>query len=196
VDSGETHDLTTEYNDRRASCERVAAALSALEPGVKALRDVSLAMLEKHALTAGADLPFARHVVEENARVAEAEALLAKGDVAGFGKLLFASHESSIRNFQNSSEALDRLISLAKADPRCLGARLSGGGFGGVTIHLVRAADAEAYARDLAAAANELDGHLHWSTLAEIGDGPAVSVHPPGEAKGSARLASSSSQAG
>lgn len=177
VDSGEKHDLTTEYNDRRASCEKVAAAISRLEPGVKTLRDVSLAMLDRHAAAAGTDLPFARHVVEENARVAAAEAFLAKGDIASFGRLLFDSHDSSVKNFANSSAGQDRLIALAKADTRCLGARLSGGGFGGVTIHLVKSSDAAAYANDLAAAAKKLDGHDHWHTVAQIGAGPAVSVH-------------------
>lgn len=174
VDSGAKHDLTTEYNDRRAACERAAAHLAAREPGVRTLRDATEAMLGRHAAGLGADLPFARHVVEENARVADAAALLARGDVAGFGRLLFASHESSVRNFANSSAGQDRLVALAKQDPRCLGARLSGGGFGGVTIHLVRSADAEAYAADLAQAATALDGREHWHTVAIPGDGPAV----------------------
>lgn len=178
VDSGEKHDLTTEYNDRRAACERAAAAIAKLEPGVKTLRDVSLAMLEKHAAPIGADLPFARHVVLENERVAQAEALLAKGDMAAFGQSLFASHESSVRNFANSSAGQDRLVALARADKRCLGARLSGGGFGGVTIHLVNSSDAAAYAKDIANAAKKLDGHDHWHTVAEVGDGPALSFNP------------------
>ncbi len=178
VDSGEKHDLTTEYNDRRAACERAAAVLAKLESGVKTLRDVSPAMLEKHAAAVGMDLPFARHVVEEGERVARAQELLAIGDVTGFGRLLFASHESSVANFNNSSAGQDRLIALAKADKRCLGARLSGGGFGGVTIHLVKAADAAAYGADIAAAAQAQDGKTHWQAVASLGDGPAVSFNP------------------
>lgn len=178
VDSGEKHDLTTEYNDRRAACERAAAVLARQEKGVKTLRDVSPAMLEKHAAAVGADLAFARHVVHECARVVQAESLLARGDVAGFGQLLFDSHESSRLDFNNSSAGQDRLVALARADRRCLGARLSGGGFGGVVIHLVREADAAAYAADLAAAAQKQDGLAHWNAVASIGDGPALSFNP------------------
>ena len=86
-------------------------------------------------------------MVGECDRVKQAAELLKKGDVAAFGKLLFASHDSSRENFENSTDELDMLVDIAKNDPACLGARLSGGGFGGITIHLVEASAAEDYSK-------------------------------------------------
>ena len=83
----------------------------------------------------------------ECTRVIEGARLLDAGDVAGFGRLLFESHESSRVNFENSTPELDYLVELARSVPGCLGARLSGGGFGGITIHLVERDRAEEYAR-------------------------------------------------
>ena len=171
VDTGEKHDLSKEYNDRRAACERATATLAALEPGVRALRDVNLATLERHAALLGPDLPFARHVVEECGRVLLGEEFLSAGDLSAFGQLLFASHASYQANFQNSSPGLDQLVGFALTDPRCLGARLSGGGFGGVSIHLVKASDADAYASDITRAFTR-NGKAPWHTLALIGAGP------------------------
>ena len=85
-------------------------------------------------------------MVGECDRVQQAAGLLNNGDVKGFGKLLFDSHDSSIRNFENSTDELDIIVDIARQDEACLGARLSGGGFGGITIHLVKADDAQDYA--------------------------------------------------
>jgi galactokinase len=78
-------------------------------------------------------------VVVESDRVARASSMLKKGDMAGFGKLLDESHESSQINFENSIPALDHLCESSKKSPGHLGARLSGGGFGGSTLHLIQA---------------------------------------------------------
>ena len=81
----------------------------------------------------------ALHVVGETNRVGKASSLLKNGDMAGFGKLLDESHESSRINFENSIAALDQLCESSKMSPGHLGARLSGGGFGGSTLHLIQA---------------------------------------------------------
>jgi len=133
--SGAKHELTGgEYNERRESCEEAARLL-----GKKALRDVDSTLLEASA----SRLPLkalmrARHVVGENERVAQAKTFLQSGRIEEFGKLMFQSHESSIHNFENSCAELDFLVDAAKKLDGCLGARLSGGGFGGATINLVR----------------------------------------------------------
>ena len=85
------------------------------------------------------------HIVEENDRVARACSMLNVGELSDFGNLLFESHESSRNNFENSCSELDEIINIAQNSPLCLGARLSGGGFGGITIHLVKDNDLEAY---------------------------------------------------
>jgi galactokinase len=144
VQSGAKHALVSgEYNERRAACERVAAALH--KPF---LRDVSLAELESaRSRLADADYRRALHVVGENDRVLRAQPLLTAGDAAGLGQLMFESHESSRVNFENSCEELDLLVHLAHSAPGCHGARLSGGGFGGATINLVASTQLEAFKR-------------------------------------------------
>ncbi|PTY06010.1 galactokinase [Verrucomicrobia bacterium LW23] len=143
------HQLVTgEYNERRASCESAARKL-----GVPFLRDITSAQLEarREELT---DMEYRRalHVVGETERVALGAEALAKSDLATFGALMFASHESSIANFENSCPELDTLVTAARRHAGCLGARLSGGGFGGSTINLVRAGQEESFIQALKAA--------------------------------------------
>jgi len=122
-----------EYNERRSDCEAAAHAL-----GVAYLRDASTEML-KSRKSELADRIYRRalHITGENERVLEGSDALRKGNLARFGELMFASHESSIVNFANSCPELDRLVEAARKTPGVLGARLSGGGFGGATINLV-----------------------------------------------------------
>ena len=94
----------------------------------------------------------ALHVTGENERVLEGSAALRSGDIARFGGLMFESHKSSIVNFENSIPELDRLVEAARQTPGVLGARLSGGGFGGATINLVEKGREEEVVRALTAA--------------------------------------------
>lgn len=154
ANSMEKHDLVdSEYNVRRQDCESAAAKLRAADSSIKTLRDVSLECLAAHkSLLTRREYLRARHIAGECERVMKGVGYLEKGDVAAFGRLLFASHDSSKHNFENSTERLDYLVELAKSIPGCLGARLSGGGFGGITIHLVEEEQADAYGKRLAAA--------------------------------------------
>lgn len=133
--SGVRHALVGgEYNDRRRSCEAAAKAL-----GVPSLRHVSLdGLAAGRAKLSAHEYECALHVVGENDRVTRGAARLRAGEFEAFGQLLYQSHESSRLNFQNSCPALDVLVELAKEQPGCLGARLTGGGFGGATLNLVR----------------------------------------------------------
>ena len=151
INSEVKHDLSEEYNERREQCEGALAKLQETVEGATALRDISVAVLEanKNNLTEG-QYKRALHVTGETERVLNAHDFLVKSDFESFGKLLFESHESSINNFENSCPELDALVDLAKESPLCLGARLSGGGFGGVSIHLVRREDADAYRQFIA----------------------------------------------
>ncbi|MDD3117893.1 MAG: galactokinase [Victivallales bacterium] len=170
------HNLVdSEYNDRRHSCERVAAAMHAVDPKVKTLRDVSSAMLNEYKDRIDhADYLKAMHVVGEDERVFLGVDLLEKGDIKGFGRLLFASHESSKNNFANSCPELDCLVELATSIPGCLGARLSGGGFGGISIHLVEAAQADTYCRRLEEAYRLQTGKPTETIKCAIGAGASV----------------------
>ncbi|MES2307506.1 MAG: galactokinase [Verrucomicrobiota bacterium] len=137
-----------EYNERRESCEAAAKVL-----GVKALRDLTPDSLEKNAkkLTPRA-LQRARHVVGEIDRVEKAVQALIKQDVAAFGKLMWASHESSVQNFENSCKELDLLVAAAQKVKGCGGGRLSGGGFGGATINLVENSAVEGFTKKVSQA--------------------------------------------
>lgn len=145
ANSNVKHNLTTEYNERRQACEDAARIL-----GVPALRDLTLEQLEagKNRLS---DVVYRRalHVVGEISRVAEGSDYLEKGDLAAFGRLMSQSHLSSRKNFENSCPELDTLVEIGQSLPGFLGARLSGGGFGGITVHLVEADKASAYGKAL-----------------------------------------------
>jgi galactokinase len=134
ANSGVKHSLVEgEYNTRRTDCEAAAKAMD-----VPALRDVPMAMLEKFKSRLS-DRIYRRalHIVGENERVLAGIEALRGGDIKKFGGLMFASHESSRINFENSCPELDLLVETARRTPGVYGARLSGGGFGGATINLV-----------------------------------------------------------
>ena len=133
------------YNERRAKCEEAAAFFrTVLSHKVTHLRDVSWAEWQEHhsKMDPGAAKRSA-HVIGENTRVLKGKELLGSGLIEDFGKLMFESHESSISNFENSCPELDFLVSTARKTRGVLGARLSGGGFGGSIVALVHPRDSE-----------------------------------------------------
>lgn len=138
------------YNARRHDCERAVAFFAErLDHPVTALRDVSRREWEAyHAALEPRVARRALHPIGEIERVAEGASQLRTGDVAGFGALMFDSHESSRQCFENSCPELDCLVERARELPGVLGARLSGGGFGGSVVVLLRsdAADTTAAA--------------------------------------------------
>jgi galactokinase len=105
---------------------------------VPALRDVPLAQFEARAAALD-DLTRrrARHVISENARTLEAVEAMRQGDAARLGALMDASHSSLRDDFEVSNEALNTMVSIARAQPGCYGARLTGAGFGGCAVALV-----------------------------------------------------------
>ena len=131
------------YNERREACERAAKYFAGVLPHpVTALRDVSWTEFEAHK--AGLDDVTARraaHPIGEDERVLAAADLLHTHDLEGFGGLMFESHASSRYNFENSCPELDVIVDAAKGAFGILGARLTGGGFGGSVVALVRPAD-------------------------------------------------------
>ena len=132
VDSGERHSLAdADYNLRRQECERAAALLGVrwlceLEPGDRRIATLP-GPLDRRA----------RHVVEENARVRELAAALRAGDVASMGAAMNASHDSQRDLFEVSTPGIDRIVERERARG-ALGARLTGGGFGGSIVVLDR----------------------------------------------------------
>ncbi|MFO7820781.1 MAG: galactokinase [Lentisphaeria bacterium] len=169
------HNLTNEYNERRESCEKAAEAVSRADADVQSLRDVTPEMLKK--CKGNMDITSYRravHIVEENLRVFNGIKALQKGDIEAFGKLMYDSHESSRVNFENSCPELDSLVDLGKSLPGALGARLSGGGFGGITVHLVRQNEAKDYAQRLGTAFQSLTDIDPQVMICHAGDGARV----------------------
>ncbi|HET8654499.1 MAG TPA: galactokinase [Longimicrobiaceae bacterium] len=142
------------YNERRRQCELAAEHFS-----VPALRDVTSAELAQSGV--GLDpvtLRRARHVVTENERTLAAADAMARGDAPTLGRLMDESHESLRADFEVSSPELDRMVGIARAQPGCLGARMTGAGFGGCAVALVRANGADAFTREVADAYERATG--------------------------------------
>lgn len=123
----------TGYNERRLACERAAYKL-----GVKDLRDAHLEDLDK---LSGEEQKRARHVITENERVLQAVQALHQQDFGAFGRLMYASHRSLRDDYEVSTQELDAFVEIAR-QASALGARLTGAGFGGCAIALVRSEDA------------------------------------------------------
>ncbi len=168
------------YNQRRQECEQGLRILAGILPGIRALRDVTGAALAQHA---GAldEVSFrrCRHVVAENERVLAAVAALDAGDLAAFGVLMGASHRSLRDDYAVSCVELDLLVDLAGSIPGVLGARMTGGGFGGCTVNLVRHEALAVFRREITrgyAATTGIEPEIH---VCRVADG-ATAVHLQG----------------
>jgi galactokinase len=153
-DSRVRHELaSSEYNTRRAECERGVELLKAALPGITQLRDVSEEEWRRHEhLLPEPVRSRCRHVVTENARTLAAAEALRAGDLPKLGRLMYAGHESLRRDYEVSCAELDKLVSTAEsAGNAVLGARMTGGGFGGSTVNLVRRDALEEFARTITA---------------------------------------------
>jgi galactokinase len=125
--------VDSEYNTRRAECEQAAKFF-----GVKALRNVSIDEFNRREKELPSIVAMrARHVITENARVLSAVQAARRDDLQTFGALMNASHNSLRDDYQVSCAELDTMVEIARAQPGCLGARLTGAGFGGCTVSLV-----------------------------------------------------------
>jgi galactokinase len=138
------------YNERRASCERVVAEIARTRPGVAALRDVGVDDLEAARPRLDAtDAKRASHVVAEIARPAAMAAAFRDGDLVKAGRLMKESHLSLRDLYEVSCEELDLMSALARRQPSCYGARMTGAGFGGCAIALVDARDVDAFCEEV-----------------------------------------------
>ncbi len=160
------------YASRRQACEDAAKYFaSVLRKDVTHLRDVTMAewVLYRGGLSE-TTAKRAVHPIGEDERVLQGAALLDKGDLKGFGALMYDSHESSRYWFENSCEELDAIVDAAKAIPEVYGARLSGGGFGGSCCLLVDPA-----------AADKIAAQITREYKAKFGDEPDCSLINPSD---------------
>ena len=147
MDTGARRELAgSAYNDRRAACERVVAELARTQPGVRALRDVDVSQLQAaRDRLDPVDFKRASHVVPENRRPLELAEAFSREDLALAGQLMNDSHFSLRDLYEVSSEELDLITEIARQQPSCHGARMTGAGFGGCAVALVDAAAVDAF---------------------------------------------------
>ena len=148
ADTGKRRGLVdSAYAERRAQCEAGARAL-----GVSHLRDVTMHGLWQAVDGGRLDAVAQRrceHVVAEDGRTLAAFACLRAGDAVALGELMDQSHADLRDKFEVTCRELDVMVAIARALPACLGSRMTGAGFGGCTVSLVRAEHAPAFAREL-----------------------------------------------
>jgi len=162
----------SKYNERRAECERAVEVLrDHLDVGC--LSDVSLKDLEKYK-NKFADptiLRRARHVISENARVAEAAKCLKRGDLKAFGRLMNESHFSLKDDYEVTGAHLDALSGAARKADGCLGSRMTGAGFGGSTVSVVENRAIESFIETVSAEYELATGLRPEFYVAEAADG-------------------------
>jgi galactokinase len=155
------------YNERRSRCEAAAKRL-----GVVALRDVAIERLQREADRLDAvTFRRAKHVITENDRTQLAAEAMCRGDAVTLGRLMRQSHESLRDDYEVSSEALNAMVECAVAHPACYGARMTGAGFGGCAVALVRTEAADDFASRTALAYGNRTGHTPAVYVCEATNG-------------------------
>jgi galactokinase len=176
ADSGVRRSLThSGYNERRAACETAVAALKQYMPNIRSLRDVSPTEFAAYCVYLP-EVPRKRaeHVIKEIARVQTALRALQRSDLQALGALLYAGHASLRDLYEVSTPELDALVQIAHGLPGCLGARLTGAGFGGCTVNLVEEDKAAAFISGLEQSYREKTGHEATVYLCCASDGASV----------------------
>lgn len=160
------------YNDRRNEC---AAALKALqsELDIQALGDLTPEEFEAHKslIKDEIQLQRAKHAVYENQRTIDAVTALKAGDIESFGKLMNQSHISLRDDYDVSCEEIDILVDLAWKIPGVLGSRITGGGFGGCTVSIVKDESIDTFIETIGKTYLEKVGHEAAFYTVDIGDG-------------------------
>jgi galactokinase len=165
INSGVAHNHASgDYRTRRAECERAAACL-----GVSQLRDLTPADLDRVMALPDPINRRARHVITENQRVLDAVDAMKARDLPRLGELFYESHASQRDDFRVSVPEIDLLVRLTGDDPAVLGARLTGGGFGGSVVLLVQDDRADLVARRVAAEYAAESSHTPSILVPQIG---------------------------
>ena len=163
------------YNDRSNECE---TALKELKTAVKieSLGELTEEEYEAHkdAIKDAVRQKRAKHAVYENQRTIRAVEALKNQDVELFGKLMNASHESLRYDYEVSCEEIDILVDLAQAMPGVLGSRITGGGFGGCTVSIVKNDAVDTFISEIGKTYQEKVGHEAEFYVVDIGDGAGV----------------------
>lgn len=173
TNTNKTHSLVTSaYNERRAQCESALKALQKVKP-IKALGELTNAEFDAiaSAIPDPVERRRARHAVYENNRTLEAVKALEANDVKRFGELMNASHVSLRDDYEVTGPELDTLAELAWQQDGVLGSRMTGGGFAGCTVSIVRDAAIPAFEKNVGDAYTAKIGYAPSFYVANIADG-------------------------
>ena len=164
----------SEYNKRRGECEAALADLNTVRP-VKALCDLTPEEFETLAgvIQDPVNARRAKHAVTENARTLQAVDALNRGNLEAFGTLMKASHDSLRYDFEVTGKELDALYEAACAADGVIGTRMTGAGFGGCTVSIVRNDCVDAFIESVGATYREAVGYDASFYAVNVGDGPA-----------------------
>lgn len=162
----------SKYNERRAECEEALAQLQTQLP-IKNLCDLSMNEFNEHQslITNEINLKRARHAVSENERTKQATKVLQSNDLVSFGKLMNESHVSMRDDYEATGIELDTLVEAAWAHPGTLGARVTGAGFGGCSIAIVKAELVDDYIEKVSSAYRDKIGYDATFYVAAVGEG-------------------------
>ena len=166
--------VDSEYNVRRSECEKALEELQAVVE-INGLGDLSEEQFEQHKTAIKDDVRVrrAKHAVYENQRTIRAVEALKKNDIKLFGELMNASHVSLRDDYQVSCDEIDVLVEEAWKVPGVIGSRITGGGFGGCTVSIVKDEAVEEFKEKVGAAYRDRVGKEADFYVVEIGDGPS-----------------------
>ncbi len=165
--------VNSAYNERRSECEKALEELQTVVD-IKGLGDLTEEQFEMHkeAIKSEVRVKRAKHAVYENQRTIRAVAALKNNDLKLFGELMNASHVSLRDDYAVSCEEIDVLVEEAWKVDGVIGSRITGGGFGGCTVSIVRDEAVDAFQEKVGAAYKERVGRTADFYVVEIGDGP------------------------
>ena len=167
--------VNSAYNDRRLECETALKELQKVI-SISSLGDLSEIAFEKYkdAITSPIVRKRAKHAVYENQRTIRAVSALKNNNVELFGQLMNASHESLRYDYEVSCEEIDLLVDLAQAMPGVIGSRITGGGFGGCTVSIVKNDTVEHFIDSIGKEYLKRTGHKAEFYVVDIGDGARI----------------------
>lgn len=162
----------SKYNERRSECDTALAELKKVVD-INELCDLSSEEFEKHssAITNDVNRIRAKHAVYENERTKKAVVELQAGNLEAFGKLMDASHVSLRDDYEVTGIELDTLVDLAWKEEGVIGSRMTGAGFGGCTVSIVKEANVESFIKNVGAAYKEAIGYEASFYIGRVGDG-------------------------
>ena len=165
----------SKYNERRSECESALRDLQKELP-VTSLGELTEEQFEEYKMSiqSPVERKRAKHAVYENQRTVRAVEALKKNDLELLGKLMVASHESLQHDYEVTGIELDTIVEAALKQEGVIGARMTGAGFGGCGVSIVKEAAVEAFIRNVGKEYNEKIGYLAAFYVVEVGDGPVI----------------------